>query len=93
MAQLDSASDSDSEGERVKTVINRFGEAKSPKQGVGRAERTEAIGDDYATGRDEGSSCCFYYYFLFSIFNFYPWHSWIARQTPTLKVEGSNPFG
>ena len=22
-----------------------------------------------------------------------PWHSWIARQTPTLKVEGSNPFG
>ena len=23
----------------------------------------------------------------------YPWHSWIARQTPTLKVEGSNPFG
>ena len=24
---------------------------------------------------------------------FYPWHSWIARQTPTLKVEGSNPFG
>ena len=25
--------------------------------------------------------------------NIYPWHSWIARQTPTLKVEGSNPFG
>ena len=25
--------------------------------------------------------------------NFYPWHSWIARQTPTLKVNGSNPFG
>ena len=24
---------------------------------------------------------------------FYPWHSWIARQTPTLKVNGSNPFG
>ena len=24
---------------------------------------------------------------------FCPWHSWIARQTPTLKVEGSNPFG
>ena len=23
----------------------------------------------------------------------YPWHSWIARQTPTLQVEGSNPFG
>ena len=23
----------------------------------------------------------------------YPWHSWIARQTPTLKVNGSNPFG
>ena len=23
----------------------------------------------------------------------YPWLSWIARQTPTLKVEGSNPFG
>ena len=22
-----------------------------------------------------------------------PWHSWIARQTPTLKAEGSNPFG
>ena len=26
-------------------------------------------------------------------FHIYPWHSWIARQTPTLKVEGSNPFG
>ena len=25
--------------------------------------------------------------------NIYPWHSWIARQTPTLKVNGSNPFG
>ena len=23
----------------------------------------------------------------------YPWHSWIARQTPTLKANGSNPFG
>ena len=23
----------------------------------------------------------------------YPWHSWIARQTPTLKVAGSNPVG
>ena len=23
----------------------------------------------------------------------YPWHSWIARQTPTLKVVGSNPIG
>ncbi len=22
-----------------------------------------------------------------------PWHSWIARQTPTLKVSGSNPLG
>ena len=22
-----------------------------------------------------------------------PWHSWIARQTPTLKVAGSNPVG
>ena len=26
-------------------------------------------------------------------FNIYPWHSWIARQTPTLKVVGSNPIG
>ena len=25
--------------------------------------------------------------------NTYPWHSWIARQTPTLKVSGSNPLG
>ena len=24
---------------------------------------------------------------------FYPWHSWIARQTPTLKAVGSNPIG
>ena len=23
----------------------------------------------------------------------YPWHSWIARQTPTLKASGSNPLG
>ena len=22
-----------------------------------------------------------------------PWHSWIARETPTLKVTGSNPAG
>ena len=22
-----------------------------------------------------------------------PWHSWIARQTPTLKASGSNPLG
>ena len=22
-----------------------------------------------------------------------PWHSWIARKTPTLEDEGSNPFG
>ena len=60
VAQLDSASDSDFEGERAKTVNNRFCEAKSPKQGSGRAECTEAIGDDYATGRDEGSSCVFF---------------------------------
>ena len=25
--------------------------------------------------------------------NIYPWHSWIARQTPTLKAVGSNPIG
>ena len=25
--------------------------------------------------------------------NICPWHSWIARQTPTLKVSGSNPLG
>ena len=25
--------------------------------------------------------------------NIYPWLSWIARQTPTLKVIGSNPIG
>ena len=24
---------------------------------------------------------------------FCPWHSWIARQTPTLKAAGSNPVG
>ena len=29
----------------------------------------------------------------FNKLNICPWHSWIARQTPTLKVEGSNPFG
>ena len=23
----------------------------------------------------------------------YPWHSWIARKTPTLEVAGSNPVG
>ena len=33
VAQLDSASDSDSEGERAKTVDKRFRDAKSPKQG------------------------------------------------------------
>ena len=41
------------------------------------------------------------YYSLFTIhyspftihFNIYPWHSWIARQTPTLKAVGSNPIG
>ena len=31
--------------------------------------------------------------FMLAHLYFYPWHSWIARQTPTLKVEGSNPFG
>ena len=31
--------------------------------------------------------------FAFKKLNICPWHSWIARQTPTLKVEGSNPFG
>ena len=25
--------------------------------------------------------------------NFCPWHSWIARETPTLKAAGSNPVG
>ena len=25
--------------------------------------------------------------------NIYPWHSWIARETPTLEVAGSNPVG
>ena len=29
----------------------------------------------------------------YKIKEIYPWHSWIARQTPTLKVNGSNPFG
>ena len=24
---------------------------------------------------------------------FYPWHSWIARKTPTLEAVGSNPIG
>ena len=37
------------QGEQVKTICYRFYEAKSPKQGDGRAECTEAIGDDYAT--------------------------------------------
>ena len=23
----------------------------------------------------------------------YPWHSWIARKTPTLEAAGSNPVG
>ena len=23
----------------------------------------------------------------------YPWHSWIARKTPTLEAVGSNPIG
>ena len=30
---------------------------------------------------------------IFTTVHICPWHSWIARQTPTLKVEGSNPFG
>ena len=32
-------------------------------------------------------------YDIITKLNICPWHSWIARQTPTLKVEGSNPFG
>ena len=38
-------------------------------------------------------------YFFFSVWYnnkalyFCPWHSWIARQTPTLKASGSNPLG
>ena len=71
VAQLDSASDSDFEGEQAKTVNNRFCEAKSPKQGSGRAECTEAIGDDYATGRDEGSPCVFTVTFTFTYCHFY----------------------
>ena len=29
----------------------------------------------------------------FKKINIYPLHSWIVRQTPTLKVVGSNPIG
>ena len=36
-------------GERAKTIKYRFGEAKEPKQGVCRAEQTQATADDYAT--------------------------------------------
>ncbi len=38
---------------------------------------------------------CFTNIIIYDIISFVicPWLSWIARQTPTLKVEGSNPFG
>ena len=36
-------------GEQEKTIKYRFFEAKEPKQGVCRAECTEATADDYAT--------------------------------------------
>ena len=60
--------------------------ALRPKQGDDRAAPRATVGD-YATAVAKVRILRRKQSF------FYPWHSWIARQTPTLKVEGSNPFG